>query len=113
LTTRVSHYLAATHHGVLSLRGVALASMRRKLTAERREVWPTIDRVNAALIAIKINDPDELVEAAVALDKAMVELARLARRTVYTRSEWINVRHATIGTHPQRVIEVARQLAAH
>lgn len=108
LTSRSSAFLAATQDGVLRLRDLAVAEMPRKDDIDKEFVWPTVDRVNTALFAIKVNEPDELVEAANALDRAMVALSKAARERVYTIDEWRQVRGQIIGLAPERVIEAAR-----
>ncbi|MFT4297207.1 MAG: hypothetical protein QM582_17535 [Micropruina sp.] len=111
LTDRCSTYLAATQHAVLQLRDVAMADMESKDEADREKVWPTVDRVNTALVAIKLNDPDELVEAARQLDDAMVELLRAARDQQYTQAEWRARRNEIIGKKPELVVQAARAQA--
>ncbi|MFT3834393.1 MAG: hypothetical protein QM711_13895 [Micropruina sp.] len=59
---------------------------------EKTEVWPTVDPVNRALSAIRINDPDDLEQAADEVDRALALLARQASAQTFTHDEWRNCR---------------------
>lgn len=111
LTDRASTYLAMTYHAVLSMRDLAEAEPRKKALVDKQVVWPTVDPVNRALVAIKINDAPEVVAAATALDTAMVELSRKALGQRYTRDQWREIRTQTIGDKPDQVVEAARRQA--
>ncbi len=111
LTSRSSAFLSATQDGVLRLRDLAIAEMADKDDVDKELVWPTVDRVNTALFAIKVNEPDDLVDAANALDRAMVTLAKAARERVYTIDEWRQKRSEIIGLTPERVVDAARRQA--
>ena len=108
VTERVSTYLAASYHGVLSLRDLALADYGDKLRIEKAEVWPTVDRVNSALIAVQINDSADIVAAIEAIDASMVILAREARDVRFTHDEWQARRNELMGQLPQQAIAAAR-----
>lgn len=108
LTDRSSVFLAATQDGVLRLRDLAVADLESKDRVDKECVWPTVDRVNTALLAIKVNEPDQVVDAANELDRAMVALAKAARERVYTVEEWRQRRGEIVGLKPERVIEAAR-----
>lgn len=105
---RVSSYLAATYQGVLSLRDMALAETEAKPAIEKAEVWPTVDRVNAALVAIRVCDSGALVAAVNTFDVAMVQLAADARNEVFTHDTWRARRTEVIGTQYDRVVSAAR-----
>lgn len=111
LTDRASVYLATAHHAVLCMRELAEAEPRKKSIIDKQVVWPTVDPVNRALAAIKINDASEVVDATVALDAAMVELLRHALRQRYSRDQWRELRARIIGDKPDRVVEAARRQA--
>lgn len=108
MTQRLSAYLAASYHGVLSLRDLALAEPGAKSSAEKQEVWPSVDRVNSALVAVRINDSEPVVAAVEALDRAMVTLAGEARTGSFTHDQWLARRHELIGALPEAVIDAAR-----
>lgn len=108
VTERVSTYLAASYHGVLSLRDLALADYGDKLRIEKAEVWPTVDRVNSALVAVQINDSVGIVAAIEAIDASMVVLAREARDVRFTHDEWRARRNQLMGQLPQQAIAAAR-----
>lgn len=109
LAARASEYVAATYHGVLALRDVALAPIEEKRAVEKVEVWPTVDRVNRALINIEINDSPAFVSAVQELDAAMVLLARTATEAVYDLDSWRAARARIIGDLPKRVKDAAKE----
>lgn len=111
ITDRTSAFLSASYHGVLSLRDLAIAEQAMKQPLEKSEVWPTVDRVNSALVAVQINDPEDVVRAIEAIDSAMVVLAREAREIVFTHDEWRIRREELIGALPARAIQAARNHA--
>lgn len=111
LTERTSAFVAATYHAVLSQSDLAMAPMERKARIWQVQVWPTMDRVNTALVAIKVNDPDDLVKAVTRLDRALVALKEAANETTYTAEEWSTKRDGVIGTLPEDAIQVARRHA--
>ena len=108
ITDRTSAFLAASYHGVLSLRDLALAGLAEKSQVEKDEVWPTVDRVNSALVAVQINDPEDVVRAVEAIDRAMVTLAREAKDLAFTHEEWRARRCELIGELPELAIQAAR-----
>lgn len=111
LTERSATFVAATYHAVLSLRDLALANASDKPRIEKMEVWPTVDPVNRALSAIRINDPEEIVEAAEAIDEALVILSKEAHQRMFTHDEWSHRRGEVMADRPERAIAVARQHA--
>jgi hypothetical protein len=111
LAQRTSEYLAATHHGVLSLRDYAMAGVEDKRAFEKSEVWPTVDRVNRTLVAIQVSDIDHVVEAARKIDEAMVDLSQLATLKRYSREEWSELRDARWGGLDDALIRAARAQA--
>lgn len=108
ITDRTSTFLAASYHGVLSLRDLALADLAGKQRVEKTEVWPTVDRVNSALVAVQINDPEDVVLAVEAIDAAMVVLAREAKENVFTPEEWRARRKELMAQLPKAAIHAAR-----
>ncbi len=111
MTSRASEFLAATYHAVLAMRDVALAPDDHKREIEKREIWPTVDRVNRCLTAVKVNDSNELVAAAVALDAALVELSRSAHSMQYDQESWRLERTRIVGDLPDRLTTIARREA--
>lgn len=109
LTERSAALIAATYHAVLSLRDLALAEPDEKAAIEKSDVWPTVDPVNRALSAVRINDPDDLVQAAEAIDQALIVLARQAREHVFTHEEWRRCRAEHMADKPGQAITVARR----
>lgn len=111
MTQRASDLLAATYHAVLSMRDVALASIDEKGEIEKVEIWPTVDRVNRCLTAVKVNDSSEIVAAAIALDAALVELSRCALTRGYDLEGWRLERAKIIADLPDRLIAIVRREA--
>ncbi len=111
MTERVSDYLAAAHHGVASLRDVALAPAELKNDLEKRETWPTVDRVNRALVAIQVNDDADLVVAVQRVDQAMIQLASLAMTKTFLEDEWRSVRRMAMNGLTEAVVATARSHA--
>ncbi|QTE28536.1 hypothetical protein [Pengzhenrongella sicca] len=108
LAARASEYLAAAYHGVAALRDFALATIDGKPVLEKREVWPTLDRVNRALINIEINDSPTFVRAALELDAAMTALSRSAGAVVHDQDSWRTARRTIIGDLPEKVKDAAK-----
>ena len=96
---------------MLSVRDVALAAPDQKHAAEKAEIWPTVDRANGCLAAVRVNDSDEVVAAAVALDRALVELCRRAFVRQYELDDWDAERATVIGDLPDRVTQLVRREA--
>lgn len=111
MTERVSDYLAAAHHGVASLRDVALAPAHLKQELEKQEIWPTVDRVNRALVAIQVNDGQDLVLAVQRVDQAMVQLAKAAMAKSFSEGEWRSARRDVMNGLTEGVVAVARSHA--
>lgn len=111
MTNRISEFLASTYHAVLSVRDVALAAPDEKRDVEKREIWPTVDRVNRCLTAVRVNDSAAVVAAVEALDRALVELSRKARAREYDYEEWRALRLDVIRDLPDGIIVVARREA--
>jgi hypothetical protein len=95
---RAGDFLAATYHAVLALRDYAYAEVADKPRLEKSEVWPTVDRVNRALTAIEVNEPQTIVDSVRRLDRALVVLARLAAERSHAPDEWSERRQVTLGT---------------
>lgn len=107
MTDRTSAFLAASSHALLSLRALALAEMADKPNLERTEVWPTVDRVNSALVAVKINDPDDVVTAIKAVDDALKHLAQEANQLTFSHQQW-SARKESLRDLSEQAIAVAR-----
>ncbi|WP_454085375.1 hypothetical protein [Georgenia sp. Marseille-Q6866] len=82
--------------------------MEHKRTVAKVEVWPTVDRVNRALVHIEINDSAALVQAAKELDAAMMLLDQNATSSVHDLDSWRTTRAEIIGDLPERVKDAAR-----
>lgn len=111
LTERAANLIAATYHAVLSLRDLALTEPERKPVVEKTEVRPTVDPVNRALSAIRINDPYDLVQAVEAIDRALVTLAKEANKRAFTYEEWRSYRTQIMSDKPEQAIAIARRYA--
>ena len=108
ITERVSTFMAATYHAVLSLKAVALAEAHDKQHVNRAEFWAAVDRVNMALVAIRINDAEDLVQSVEAIDSALILLSREARDRTFTQAEWRIRRTEIMGRKPEDATETAR-----
>jgi hypothetical protein len=88
---------------------MALAPMDGKAVPEKAEVWPTVDRVNRALYAILLNNYKELVAAAKALDRVLVDLGNSAAERQFQPDDWEVERHRLLTHLPERFIAAARR----
>lgn len=111
MTARASEFLAASYHAVVSMRDVALAPEDQKQTVEKSEIWPTVDRVNRSLTALKVNDLEEVVAAAEALDQALLELSRSVQSKQWDMDGWRAERARIVGDLPDKVTAVVRKHA--
>lgn len=111
MTERASEFLAATYHAVVSMRDVALAPADQKQKFEKTEIWPTVDRVNRCLTAVQVNDIDDVVEAAVAIDSALVVLSRSIRSKQWDMDGWRSERSRIVGDLPNQMTVVVRKRA--
>lgn len=93
------------------MRDVAMAPDEDKKTFEKSDIWPTVDRVNRALVAIRVSDVAPVVEAANSLDAAMVRLSKLAQAKEHTREEWTEVRFGEINALDEALVQAARTQA--
>lgn len=107
----MSEFLSASHHAALSLRRLAVAPASEKAAIESAHVWPVVDRVNRALVAVEINDSDALADAVRAVDRALVVLTHEARVRTFTGDEWTTRRDAVISNLPDLAKSVARSEA--
>lgn len=109
MTDCTAGFLAATTHATLALRDFALAEQEKKHEVEETDVWPTVDPVNRYIIAIEINDPDDLVAAAQRVDAALVALNRLAASRKFTPDEWTATRRQELGDSRDQFKRTARK----
>ncbi|GHH66293.1 hypothetical protein [Promicromonospora soli] len=111
MTERVGQFLAATYHGITSLRQLALAESELKSTVEKVEVWPIVDRLNSALVAIEVNDPEDVVDTARRIDRAVYALSKAAGSETFTQESWRAKRQEHMANLPVELKQIVRQHA--
>ncbi len=109
LSNRLTEFLSSTYACVLAIGQVARADGTLKDELERDLVWPYIDRTNQALSEIEIHDKEELVTAAVQLDRGVAKLMQLARASQFDRADWRAHREAAIDPPLREMKAVARR----
>ncbi|TFV70541.1 hypothetical protein E4P39_19855 [Blastococcus sp. CT_GayMR19] len=91
---RLGAFLGATHAVSLAVSKLARASESDKADVEA-EADETADRMNTALAAVRVAEPNLVVSAARALDRYLIELLDDARSSQWEREAWRQRRAAT------------------
>jgi len=94
--TRLAAFLAATHAVALEITRLAVAPMSEKSAIDAELHRDLADRVNRELNAIQLLDREDLVRGALALDKTLVLLGRMAQTQLWEEERWRSIRERAL-----------------
>lgn len=100
--TRLGTFLAATHATVLEISLLAVSDMSEKATIELELHRSFADRVDTQLAAIQLLDNEDVVRAALALDKTIVLLGRVAKDRQWAEDDWRLARNEALSPALER-----------
>ena len=85
---QLAQYFAAAHAAVLAIGELARAPMVAKAALNAKFLEGTTDRVNTGLAQLRLLEPSVVVDAAMSLDRSMVDLHKKSRAQQWTSEEW-------------------------
>jgi hypothetical protein len=85
---RLAQYFAATHAAVLAMGELARAPLAEKAGLNAKFLEGATDRVNTGLAQLRLLEPSVVVDAAMGLDRSMVDLHKKSRAQQWSYDEW-------------------------
>jgi hypothetical protein len=104
---RLVRFMASAKGYTMAVGLLARSEEDRKEALERELIWTYMDSVDAALVEIRVHNPGQVADAAVAVDVALGELIGEAREKQFSREGWRKARDLII-TKPMDHLVVRR-----